>query len=666
LTRERERDACGIGFIADVSGRSSREIVDLALEALCRVRHRGAVAADALTGDGAGVLLPLSPAFLDPSRRSPGAAMVFLDPSDPARGRAIVEEACRAEGIEVTGWRAVPVDPAALGSDARRTAPRIEQALLGPFEAPGEEAERACFRARRRIERAERERGIRLYVSSISYRTITYKGLCAADQLSSFYGDLADPRFEAWFALFHQRYSTNTTPTWERAQPFRFLGHNGEINTIRGNVALMQGRRARLGADWIDENLLDPVVHDEGSDSGILDEALELLVRGGRKVEHAAAMLMPPAYEDDRRLDRETVDLFRYHRCLLEPWDGPAALVYADGQKVGAGLDRNGLRPLRVSVTEDGLVACASEAGAVPLAGHGRVRRTKIGPGCALIVSPQDGGLLENQELKRSLARRAPYGTWLEENLEPLAPGRPVQSSGEDPAARQVAAGWSKEELTVVVRPMAVEGAEPTSSMGDDTAQPPLADYPRVVFNFLKQRFAQVTNPPIDHLRERHVMSITTLLGPRATLLQETPEAARLIESPTFLLYPSAVRDLEERGAVALDATFPIEDGPDGLEEACRRLASDAEKSVRDGAPFLVVSDRAVSAERAPVPSALAAGAVHHRLLHAGLRSQTSLIVEADDVRETHHVACLLTNGADAVCPRLALESVAHLAGRGR
>ncbi|MGH2729129.1 MAG: glutamate synthase central domain-containing protein, partial [Actinomycetota bacterium] len=498
--------------------------------------------------------------------------------------------------------------------------------------------------------------------------TVTYKALCAADQLAAFYGDLADNRYDAWFALFHQRYSTNTTPTWERAQPFRFLAHNGEINTIRGNVALLRAREGSLGsADVAPEELLRPVVDVTSSDSGILDEALELLVRGGRDVRHSAAMLIPSAWERVAGIDPDVHDFFRYHACLLEPWDGPAALVIADGERVAAVLDRNGLRPLRASVCEDGLVACASEAGAVSTRGHGRVRRMKVGPGQAFCVDPAEGGVIEDSEVKSRLAQRRPYGDWLAEHITECSAGTPLGPN--DPGnvlARQAAAGYSKEEFTVVLRPMATEGQEPTSSMGDDTAQPPLADYGRPVFAFLKQRFAQVTNPPIDHLRERHVMSVTTRLGERAPLLTERAEAAALREYQSFLLFPSAVDELVAEGAVVLDATFEVADGPEGLEAACLRLADTAEAAVREGASLIVVSDRSADPDRIGVPSALAAGAVHHRLLRTGLRSQTSVIVDADDPRETHHVACLLTNGADAVCPRLALESIVELAGRGR
>ncbi len=669
--RRAERDACGIGFVADGRGRPSRAIVDAALEALCRVRHRGAVAADALTGDGAGLLLPVPRPLLEAHARDAdrvGLAMAFLDPNDPSSGRSALERACADEGVEVVGWRVVPIDESALGDGARAMLPSIEPAvLLRPLGVDADEGERRAFRARRRAERAARAEGSRLYLASMSFRTVTYKALCAADQLASFYPDLTDGRFEAWFALFHQRYSTNTTPTWERAQPFRFLAHNGEINTIRGNVAQLRAREGRLGSsDIAPEDLLRPVVDVDGSDSGILDEALELLVRGGRDLRHAAAMLIPAAWEDVTGVDQEVRDFFRYHACLLEPWDGPAALVFSDGEWVAAALDRNGLRPLRVSVCDDGLVACASEAGAVATRGHGRVRRLKIGPGQAFCVDPSEGGVIEDAGIKTRLARRRPYGDWLAEHVVESSVGTPIARASGDVVSRQVAAGYAKEEFTVVIRPMGTDAHEPTSSMGDDTAQPPLAAHARVVFNFLKQRFAQVTNPPIDHLRERHVMSISTRLGPRAPLLQENPDAAALREYPSFLLFPSALDDLASLGAVVLDATFDVVDGPDGLEAAVHRIAAEADVAARSGAPYVIVSDRAAGPERVAIPSALAAGAVHHQLLAADLRSLVSVVVECDDARETHHVACLLTNGADAVCPRLVLESLCNLAGRGR
>ena len=664
-----ERDACGIGFVAHARGRSSRAIVDAGLEALCRVRHRGAVAADALTGDGAGLLLPLPYDLLaldDPDHA--GIAMIFTDPSKVDSARELIARACSAEDIEIATWRTLPLEPRALGEQARLSMPAIEQAILRrPLGGDAEDGERRAFRARRRIEAGARSSGLRIYVASLSFRTITYKALCAADQLAAFYPDLADERYEAWFAIFHQRYSTNTTPTWERAQPFRFLGHNGEINTIRGNLALWRAREGRFGSeDLAPEELLRPVLDAGTSDSGILDNALELLVRGGRDLSHAAAMLIPPAWEDVVDMDPEVRDFFHFHACLSEPWDGPAGLVFSDGIRVGASLDRNGLRPLRVAVCDDGLVACSSEAGAVPTRGHGRVRRMKIGPGETFLVDPDAGGVIEDAAVKQRLSRRRPYGDWLVEHLVPTTNGDPLRGPGDAVTVRQVASGYNKEEFTVVIRPMATDAHEPTSSMGDDTAQPPLTEHGRPVFSFLKQRFAQVTNPPIDHLRERHVMSIRTRLGARDRLLHERPEAAGLREYGTFLLFPSAVAELSAGGAAVLDATFDVLEGPDALEPACAELAADAVHAVNEGADILIVSHAHVGPERVPIPSALAAGAMHHRLIDAGLRSRVSLIVDADDPRESHQIACLLTNGADAVCPRLALESIAELAGRGR
>ncbi|TMD05131.1 MAG: glutamate synthase subunit alpha [Chloroflexi bacterium] len=670
-----EHDACGIGFVADSSGRPSRAIVDAALVALGRVRHRGAVAADHRSGDGAGMLLPLPQGFFSDVAAIAGrvgVAMVFL-PADQDRERmhAIVQGASLAEGLEVLRWRPVPVDPSALGAVAQASAPLIEQALLRRSAASdADELERQCFRARKRIEREAGETGLRLYVASMSFRTITYKAMCAADQLAAFYADLRDPRVEASFCIFHQRYSTNTAPSWERAQPFRFLCHNGEINTIQGNINWMRAREGRLGAGTLaPEDLLRPVIDEAGSDSAMLDNAVELLVRGGRDVRHALAMLVPEAWEG---FDVEPAvrDFYRYHAALMEPWDGPAGLIFTDGQRVGALLDRNGLRPLRYAVCEDGLVACASEVGAIDVTGHGRVRRGKLGPGEMLCVDPAAGGLQDDQAVKAGLAARQPYGRWADDHLLPGDTGEPVATVPGDLLARQVAFGYTKEEFTFVLRPMAAQGHEPTFSMGDDTAPAVAADRPRLLYSYFKQRFAQVTNPAIDHLRERLVMSTRTCLGSVTPLLQEREDAAHLIELDAFLLYPSGLDAL--RGpdgplpSVTLDTTFAVADGSPGLERACRRLAEEAERAARAGTSVLVISDSGVSAERAPVPALLATGAVHHHLVRTGLRSLASLVVETDEPHEVHHFACLLGYGAEAICPRLALETVAALAVPGR
>src|SRR5437868_4914535 len=606
-----------------------------------------------------------------------GVATVFLsnltgDEADAQRRgvRHALEDACHAEQLEVTGWRHVPVESNALGDEARATAPQIEQAILRAETASTDaEAEARCYRARKRAERAIAAAGLRGYFASMSFKAVTYKAMCAADQLASFYPDLRDPGFTAPFAIFHQRYSTNTTPSWERAQPFRLLGHNGEINTIQGNVNRMRAREGRLGADRpADEDLLRPVIDEEGSDSAMLDNALELLVRGGRDIRHALAMLIPEAWEGFD-VDPAVRDFYRYHACLMEPWDGPAGLVFTDGTRVGAVLDRNGLRPLRYAVCEDGLIACASEAGAVDVSGHGRVRRGKLGPGEMLCVDPEHGGLEENDAIKTRLAAQEPYGRWLEDELQSLDTGEPDETVMPDLVARQAAFGYTKEEFTYVLRPMATQGKEPIFSMGDDTALSVLAQPPRLLYSYFKQRFAQVTNPPIDHLRERLVMSLRSYLGAPASLLSGGPEAARLLQLDSFLLYPSGLEAVRALGTPFpsrdLNATFAVADGAPGLRAACKRLAENAERAVRSGASILIVTDRDAGPGRTPIPALLAVGTVHHHLMRHGLRGQTSIVVETDEAREVHHLVCLLGYGAQAICPRLGLASIRALASAG-
>ena len=627
----RERDACGIGFIADASGRASRLILDAALDGLARMRHRGAFAADRRTGDGAGVLLPI-PRTLVPGPWC-GLAMIFARSADTVDA---VADACDAEGIEIAERRDVPIRPSALGDEARASLPRIVQLVLRrPLGTSLDEAESRAYRARRHCEPLPDG-----YVVSLSFRTVTYKALCAADQLSAFYPDLLDPSVVVPFAIFHQRFSTNTTPTWERAQPFRVLCHNGEINTIDGNVAWMRARG------------LAPALDTGGSDSAILDNALELLVRDGRDVRQAAAMLLPKAWQADQELDEDLRAFYRYHSTLVEPWDGPAGVVFTDGRVVGAALDRNGLRPLRWTVADDRIVACASEAGALSLLPGARIRRGRLGPGETLVVDPAVG-FEDDNAVKLRIARKRPYERWARATLAPRDPGRPVDPPADDLAPRQLRAGYTREELTLHLRPTAASGHEPVSSMGDDTALPPLAGRARPVTSYLRQRFAQVTNPPIDHLRERSVMSLRTLLGARAPLLGEHPRAARLLELDSFFLFPSA---LDELASARLDATFSEREG---LRAACRRIAQAASDAAQAGAALLLVDDRGADPA---IPAVLAVGAAHGRLLRDGDRSKVSIVVAHDEPRTSHDFACLLGYGADAVCPRLALETVAALA----
>jgi glutamate synthase domain-containing protein 2/glutamate synthase domain-containing protein 1/glutamate synthase domain-containing protein 3 len=636
----RERSACGIGLVADLRGRASRELLDRALAGLAAVGHRGAWAADGVTGDGAGVLLPLSPAITGTD--GAGLAMCFL-----REGwlRSAVEGACRAEGLRPAGWREVPTRTSALGVTALASLPRIDQLLLAPSEYP--DAERRAYRARRR---AERVPGV--YVASLSFRTVTYKALCAAAQLARFYPDLERPDLAVPFAIFHQRFSTNTEPSWERAQPFRLLCHNGEINTIDGNVTWTDARERARG----DEPALAPALDRAGSDSALLDNALELLVRDdGLDVAEALSVLVPPAWQNDPRIDEEVRDFHRFGALLSEPWDGPAALCFTDGRTSGAALDRNGLRPLRVAIAGDELLAVCSEAGAVPLPDSAPLRRARLGPGGMLTLDP-DRGLLVDAELRRELARRRPYGAWVDASVRRVDIGDPVAAPGGSLDARHVLHGYTREELNAMLRPLAQSGHDPVSSMGDDTAIAPLAGRDRPLTTYLRQRFAQVTNPAIDHLRERLVMSVSTVLGPRSHSLAVDGPLPAVTVLPGFLLYADGVDALGPR---VLDATFTAEEG---LRPALDRLTVLAVSAVAAGDTLLCLSDAEAAGERAPVPALLALSAVHTRLVEMGLRMRCSLLVASDEPRDTHAIACLLGYGADAISPRLALETVARMA----
>jgi glutamate synthase domain-containing protein 2/glutamate synthase domain-containing protein 1/glutamate synthase domain-containing protein 3 len=697
-----ERDACGIGFVARVDGRAGRDVVRLALDGLCGVRHRGAVAADATSGDGAGLLTQLPQDLLRAWARDAGAdvgadeplglAFLFLDggaSSEAESARRIAREsfvqACRTEGVDLVAWRDVPHVRDAIGAQARERMPALVQAILRrPEGLADRDAERLAYRIRRRASRGAEAAGVEFYTTSCSYLTVTYKAMADAAQLSAFYPDLDDERFESALAVFHSRFSTNTTPTWQRAQPFRMLCHNGEINTIEGNANLMQAREGQLvagalsvdGVDWCDPDLLAPVIDMDQSDSAKLDAALELLVNGGRDIRHAQAMLVPQAWQNSHSITPEIRDFYRYHACIVEPWDGPAALIFTDGVRVGAALDRNGLRPLRYHVRTDGLVIAASEVGAIhvelPEGAPGvTVRRGRLGPGQMLCVDPEDGGLQEDRRIKQRLAGRAPYGEWLAAGLVEARTGQPVEQVGEDLVRRQLAFGFTKEEITSVLRPMATQGKEAVSSMGDDTPIEVLSLVHRPVSHLLKQRFAQVTNPPIDHLREREVMSIRTRLGRRAPILTEGPEAVRLVELDSFLMTPDGLRRLAMDPRVpapvmAVDATFAVADGVEGLERALERLGTEALGHVGSGVGILVVSDVGVDVERCRIPILLAVGAVHQRLVAEGVRTRTSIVAETDEARTTHDAATLLGYGADAIVPRLVLETIAHLADEDR
>ncbi|MGQ9697931.1 MAG: glutamate synthase large subunit [Armatimonadota bacterium] len=681
-----EHDSCGVGFAADVFGRRSHAILQTALTAVVNLTHRGAVSADAKTGDGAGILTQLPhKLFMRETARSSGSkpdpehlavAVLFL-PNDPevhSRCSEIVSTVLARHGIPVHAWRPVPVEPLALGDKALATRPEIYHVIVSrPAGVPdGDAYERQLYLARKEIERRASEAGISdLYIPSFSHRTIVYKGLVAAPQLSHFYPDLSDPDYETALAVFHQRYSTNTFPTWRLAQPFRMLAHNGEINTIQGNRNWTRAREAELRSEVWGDRITEvlPILQEEMSDSGSLDNLLELLVLSGRHILHAMMMLVPEAYQNMPHMDPDLHGFYEYHACLSEPWDGPAALAFTDGTVVGASLDRNGLRPARYALTDDGLVIVASEAGVIDLDPGRIAEKGRLGPGMMIAVDTVRGELLRNDDIKRRFSQARPYSAWVRrwlirpESFDPK-PADVASCDHEGLLRRQKAFGYHVEDIDRILEPMAEEGKEPVGSMGDDTPLAVLSTKPRLVYTYLKQRFAQVTNPPIDPIREKLVMSINSALGRRGSILEERPESARLIKLSSPVLTAGEMRWLRDQEYLpvrTLQALFAVGDGPAGLRKALDLLCEDACEAVRQGCEILVLSDIGIDAQRAPIPMLLAVGAVHHALIRAGLHMRASIVAETGEPREDHHFACLIGYGAGAVYPYLAYETVAHL-----
>src|SRR5213596_2188942 len=686
----REHDACGVGFVARASGQRSAEIARLALQALARVAHRGAAATDR-SGDGAGLLtqIPAPLFYREAASRAlalaPGQPFAvgsfFLPREHDALGRAtaIIEEVLCREGLPVLGWRDVPVDLEVLGAGARASCPTIRQAVIAAPDGGRHDDttwERSLYLARRTIERRIAEAGPGLepfFVCSLSCRTLVYKALLTGTQLAGFFPDLGYPDYETALAIFHQRYSTNTTSSWPLAQPFRMLAHNGEINTLWGNRNAMAAREPVLAAPVWDEGIdrLKPVIWAEGSDSTSLDNALELLVRSGRDPVHALMMLVPEAHEGAVEMEPALRGFYEFHECLVEPWDGPAALAFSDGVLVGSALDRNGLRPCRYKITCDGLVVAGSETGLVDLDPQEVVESGRLGPGELLVVDTRRKAILHDAEAKREVARRRPYARWAARNIRPLRPTTPAPGPAAlaepERVARQLAFGWSHEDLRYVLEPMGAGGQDAVWSMGDDTPIPPLARIPPSLYVYLRQRFAQVTNPPIDPLRETLVMSLRMHIGRRGSLLADRPAGLRLVrnEHPVLLAEEiAALRTGAGAQVVTLEATWSASGGgPEALRTALDGLCRSAGHAVRQGARIVILSDRGADRERAPLPMLLAVGAVHQHLLENGLRTRLGLIAEAGDAWDVHHFAGLIGYGAEAVHPWLALESVqAHVA----
>ena len=682
-----EHDGCGTGFIAAIDGTASHRVVQLAVKAVVRLTHRGAVSADAVSGDGAGVTIQLPRELLAEEAERLGLssdqldrlaiAMVFLPADEEHRpqAREILESAAERSGIQVLGWRSVPIDPSMLGGLAKDTLPGIEQLLLARPEGMSDlEFERALYLARKRAEAAYREHDIDTYVVSMSGRTVVYKGLMVAAQLERFFPDLADERTVSSVALFHQRFATNTLPNWKLAQPFRMIGHNGEINTLLGNRNWMSAREPELtSAQWGEELAeLTPIIWPIGSDSASLDEAFELLVMSGRDLLHAMRILVPEAWENDPNIDPQVRAFYEYHACLTEPWDGPAAIAFTDGVVAAAIMDRNGLRPARYQVTKDGLVIMGSEVGTLDIDLSEIAEAGRVSPGEMIAVDTASQQLLDKADIKRRLASRRPYAQWVEGNMRRLA-RTDADSDFEELAdleSAQVLHGYSREEIKQVLVPMTTDGKEPTGSMGDDTPPSVLTDSGRSLYTYFRQRFAQVTNPPIDSIRERVVMSLDTYLGRRLSLLEERPEAARLLHLRSPILSDRAWTRLTRSGdeglsLATLDAVFPADAGPDSLREALDDLCRAATAAIDAGSTALVLTDRSADEHRAPIPMLLAVSTIHHHLIRTGRRMRASLLAEAGDARDVHQLAALIGFGASAVYPYVALATVRALAVEG-
>src|SRR5581483_12002865 len=700
-----EHDACGVGFVADLSGRGGHDVVASALRVLRNLEHRGAQGGDPGTGDGAGILTQLPDEFFRavcdfelPQAGAYAAGIAFFSAERHVVTPALARLAA-AEGLKVLGWREVPFDITACGDGARAVLPDMLQLFVaGEHGQRGLELERMVFCLRKR---AEHEAGV--YFASLSCRTIVYKGMLSAPQLEPFYPDLSDPAYTSTLALVHSRFSTNTFPSWPLAHPYRYVAHNGEINTVRGNRNWMRAREAMLASDLIPPSRdgkgierLFPILDEDGSDSASFDECLELLHMGGRSLPHAVLMMIPEPWENHDEMTPERRAFYQYHAALMEPWDGPALIAFTDGSVIGAVLDRNGLRPGRYWVTSDGLVVLASEVGVLDIDPATVIRKGRLQPGRVFLADTASGRLVEDEEVKAALAAEHPYEDWLHAGLLYLD-DLPDRAAPENPAAadlvtRQRVHGYTEEELRVILAPMARNGTEPIGSMGTDTPAAVLSNRPRLVFDYFTQLFAQVTNPPLDAIREELVTSLGATVGPEQNLLEPVPASCRQITLPypvidgadlAKIVHINDDGNLPGLASHVVDGRYDVRGGGDALRSRLAEICAEVSAAIADGTRLIVLSDRGLTRssglncatdtlgagagprELTPIPSLLLTGAVHHHLIREKSRTRAGLIVEAGDVRECHHVALLIGYGAGAVNPYLAIETVRDLARRG-
>ncbi|MEJ0066674.1 MAG: glutamate synthase large subunit [Caulobacteraceae bacterium] len=700
-----EHDACGVGFVANIKGRKSHEVIACGLEILINLNHRGAVGADPLVGDGAGALIQIPDALYRdwatreglelPEPGHYGVAMCFMPQEAAARELAVgqFEHFIRLEGQQLIGWRDVPVDPTGLGKAVLADMPVIRQAFVGRgARVKDQDAfERKLLVIRKQtqnpLEALAEKYGLPtltdFYMPSFSSRTVVYKGMVLAHQVGTFYTDLTNPLAESAVALVHQRFSTNTSPSWQRAHPYRFIAHNGEINTERGNANWMNARRRTMESPLLGPDLdkMWPLIKDGDSDTAKLDNALELLLAGGYPLAHAMMMLMPEAWAGNPLMDAKRRAFYEYHAALMEPWDGPAAVAFTDGRQVGATLDRNGLRPARFIITDQDHVVLASEVGVLPVEDERIVRKWRLQPGKMLLIDMEEGRIVEDEEIKAKLAAAEPYEEWLRatqfklEDLDEPPQWEPARAN--DPADfldRQQMFGYTQEDLSFFLEPMSEQADDPIGSMGSDTPIAVLSKRPKLLYEYFKQSFAQVTNPPIDPIREELVMSLVSMIGPRPNLLGHQAGAHKRLEVAQPILSNS---DLEKIRSIAeladgafrtatLDATWPAADGAAGLEPALERLCHAATDRVLADINILILSDRAAGVDRIPIPAALAVAAVHHHLIRQGLRMQTGLVIETGEAREVHHMCVLAGYGAEAINPYLAFETLEQIRTQNR
>jgi glutamate synthase (ferredoxin) len=690
-----EHDACGVGFVVDIKGRRSHRIVTHALTILRNLMHRGACGCEENTGDGAGILIQIPHAFLSrecgklgfalPAAGRYGTGLVFL-PQDPAAANRCQDEfaaVVREEGQTLLGWRDVPVDDSPVGPTARSAEPVFKQIFIGcaPIITDVQAFERKLYVIRKRVEHvianSELAERALFYIPSLSARTLIYKGMLTPTQVEPMFPDLADPAVESALALVHSRFSTNTFPSWPLAHPYRYIAHNGEINTLRGNINWMRAREALCRSPVFGDDLkkILPIVIEGGSDSAAFDNVLEFLYMAGRELPHAVLMMIPEAWSGHEMMDEARKAFYEYHGCLMEPWDGPASIAFTDGEVIGAVLDRNGLRPSRYYVTKDGMVVMASEVGVLDIPPENVLIKERLHPGRIFLVDTREGRIIDDAELKQRYIAMYPYREWLRSNLV-LLDHLPEPADVPEPdhatvLQRQQVFGYTHEDLRILMTPMAQKGEEPVGSMGNDAALAVLSDRPRVLYDYFKQLFAQVTNPPLDAIREELVTQIETPLGPEGNLLEPAPESCRMLKLKTPILGNeelAKIRHLDRPGfkTITLPMLFPAGSGGVGLARALTELCRKAVKAIDEGCTFIILSDRGIDQAHVPIPALLATAGVHHHLVRAGTRVKAGLIVESGEPRETHHMALLLGYGAGAINPYLAFETLDDLIRQGQ